>query len=412
MTQEIIPKVIPKVFFFPEVEEYPFDNVCKNIVQALYQRGWSVPGITVEFDESFIGHNRSMWVNHVKGDDFHIDFFRVQSRDHESKLTNMAAANRIGIPKWQLEVYEDYSGPSFYVYVGENWDVEKNRFFRGLKVNSKLYGEPRTYLKYSGTDSKYSNTLKHDHDIGREYELNPDDKSIYLIKEVYDGITGWLVDNVLNMILKYPTTPPVEVAPHILTPFKDVEKLGGDAKLTILTTDREKYEKIRDNMNDEMALPPYERYAFTQCTRLLNLGIPAGDTIKEIAHDGFVWSEPGCISTTDDLKKSLLYRRLDIDGGFMQMNNKIYSIIISPKYSNEIYVIDASSREEFKRNYFETNPEQSRMRDTVYDMFLKVEAQTLVPLSEYDGSFKEPMIIFRRNVELDEAIATYIIQTK
>ncbi len=400
--KSLSPKIIPKTFFFPTVEEYPFDTVCKNIVQALHQRGWNVPGITVEFDEYFKGHAIAKRVSEIKGADFYINFSRVQSR--EGNITNMAAASTIGIPKWLLSVYGDHSGPSFYVYVGNNWEAEKSQFFTGLKVNSKLCGEPRTYLAYTGSPYKNANMVKHTNDIGREYDLQPGDMESYPTKTVYNTIAEWLSENVLNVINTYPVTTPVEVESHTLNPFTDEEKSKLPFEvLTVLTSKWETYEKIRDNFQNEMELPPEKRYAFVQNTRLLNLGVEKDDTITDIMYDGFIWSEPVLIVDFEGVKGSLLYRRSDIDGG-MSIGDTLYSVAVVPKYSNEVYVIDASAREEFKRKYFESHPELKSMEDKAYDDFLKIEARTLVTLTAYDGSYKEPMVIFRRNVELDEIV--------
>ena len=411
-SQTVVPKIIPKTFFFPEIEEYPFDVVCKNIVQALYQRGWDVPGITVEFDESVKGHSRSVKVGRIKGNDFHIDFHRSQKHDHGTGLYNSAAAGNIGIPKWDLSVYEDHSGPCFYVYVGNNWDAEKDHFFNGLKVNSKLCREPRTYLKYSGNSYKNSKILKHDNDLDREYECGPEDKKVYDADEVNNIIAKWLINNVLIKIYNYPVTNTIDVAPYVLNPLTDIEKdkLKSET-LTVLTSDWSKYEKIRNNPTDETILLAQDMYAFVQNTRLLNLGISIGDSgINKIAHDGFVWSELGSINNVNDLENSILYRRSNIDGG--SFGRILYSVTIFPKYSNEIYVIDASAREEFKSNYFQINIDRKMMDDIAFNTLGKVEALTLVPLLEYDGSFKEPLILFRRSIELEEVISIQEIPIK
>ena len=136
-------------FLYPKSRQFPFDEVCEQIVRALEERNWRVPGIKVEFDTYGRGTRQYRLVRYIKGDDFRLWFCRVQA--NMGDWNDTAAINEIVIPGKDLRVYEDESGPTLYVYVGRNWRRDREAFINHSKVNSKLMGEPRTYLKYSGS---------------------------------------------------------------------------------------------------------------------------------------------------------------------------------------------------------------------------------------------------------------------
>ena len=66
-------------FLYPQSRQFPFDEVCEQIVRALEERNWSVPGITVDFDVYGTGDEKYRLVRHIKGDDFKLWFCRPQA---------------------------------------------------------------------------------------------------------------------------------------------------------------------------------------------------------------------------------------------------------------------------------------------------------------------------------------------
>jgi hypothetical protein len=199
-------------FFYPKSRQYPIDEVCEKIVRALEKRKWKVPAIQVEFDDS----ERELKYRHVskiKGEDFQLCFGRVQGRIDRSK-NDIAAIAQIVIPRKELHVHEDESGPTFYTYVGDNWEKDKDTFMKRPRVLSKLYGEPKTYLKYTGRcgpldENGYSGRsyqhqrnpyLVNDDDLGREYKACGDESKYFHTDQVFQEINEWLNVNVLERI--------------------------------------------------------------------------------------------------------------------------------------------------------------------------------------------------------------------
>ncbi len=50
---------------------------------------------------------------------------RIQGRVSK-KMNDIAALQSVCIPKQILEVFEDESGPRYYLYVGDDWKKDKN----------------------------------------------------------------------------------------------------------------------------------------------------------------------------------------------------------------------------------------------------------------------------------------------
>lgn len=201
-------------FLYPHSRQFPFDEVCEHIVRELEARNWTVPGITVEFNS----YGSYRMVSYLKGDGFELWFCRIQGH-LGGTWNNTAAVTEMIIPGKELHVYDDESGPTFYVYVGDDWERDKRTFFNSIKVNSRLHGEPRTYLKYSGEcrclSAGWPNRshthrgrrlplLVPDNDLGREYDPEGDEPTSYRTDEVFAEFTVWLEDNLLRKIMAQP----------------------------------------------------------------------------------------------------------------------------------------------------------------------------------------------------------------
>lgn len=136
-------------FLYPYARQFPFDEVAENIVRAIEKRNWKVPGIAIEFDTYGSGEAKYQLVRSIDGDDFQLYFCRVQEYFNNG-WNDTAALHSVYIPNQGIYVYEDGSGPTYYLYVGKNWGADKKWFMNSAKVNSKLNKEPRRYLRSKG----------------------------------------------------------------------------------------------------------------------------------------------------------------------------------------------------------------------------------------------------------------------
>lgn len=196
-------------FPYPTSRQFPFDEVCELIVRKAEARNWNIPGIHFKFDSySGVRHVSKIW-----GSDFQIHFCRVQGRLNEH-FNDMAGVHSVSIPKMEISVYEDESGPRLHVYIGENWEEDKKWFIGGIKIHSKKDKKPRLYLLYRGGCKKpkspgmqfvYLNTrppyLVNDDDSGREYSAEGEECLYYETSKIFKQFTTWLEDNVLKLVL-------------------------------------------------------------------------------------------------------------------------------------------------------------------------------------------------------------------
>lgn len=191
-------------FLIPYIDVFLIDNVCSSIVGALRDRKWQVPGIEVDFYE-YGEKQRFRRVNHIIGTDFKIGFGRIQGKLPVAGLNDTAAVDMVVMPKGELHVYEDGSGPTFYLYVGGNWERDRKQFINNsMKFHSKLDGNPRTYLLYRGSFFGLSQILRHDNDLGREYDPEGSEPKSCNTDVVMAEFRQYLQDVVLKMILSHP----------------------------------------------------------------------------------------------------------------------------------------------------------------------------------------------------------------
>lgn len=191
---------------------FPFDGTVANIVQTLHGRDFSKLGIRTEYSHGDL--------NTIEGENFRIGFCREQVSGG-----GLTGASELVIPQQQLNVYGDNSGPTYYRYAGDNWNRDKHAFTHNIKVNSKLYGKPRTYLLYKGAwrpqgrDNLFGGALilqqpfehgmapylVHDNNLGREYELEKRDSPYYETQKVMQEFNNWLRTNVLKPLTDLPS---------------------------------------------------------------------------------------------------------------------------------------------------------------------------------------------------------------
>ncbi|MEC7838803.1 MAG: hypothetical protein VX777_02040 [Chlamydiota bacterium] len=131
-------------FLYPKSRQFPVDEVCEKIVRALEKRNWKVPGVQVKFNDSGTGELKYRYVSIIKGADFRLWFCRIQGRISYWK-NDVAAITEISIPKRELHVYDDESGPTYFTYVGDNWEEDKEKFMNASKYCNTVNGEKKSF---------------------------------------------------------------------------------------------------------------------------------------------------------------------------------------------------------------------------------------------------------------------------
>lgn len=382
-------------FLYPISRQFPFDEVAEKIVRALEKRNWSVPNVKVRFDTYGSGEAKYKLVREITGEDFKLYFCRVQRTLPGNIWNDTAALDTIYIPKQGIEVFDDESGPTYYLYVGKNWDEDKAWFMNSIKVHSKLNGNPRRYLRYSGYGrSRRACYLVPDNDLGREYSPVGDEPQNFDLEEKFKEFTSWLEEHVLKYILSFPEEVAKEEPQTKLIPYT------GPWSTVYSFCNNEEAERIIQGKKDPKELPAHERHAFFgRGRRLVPLGTRSKTRFPRIATNGFIWC---------DVKSEISKAVGNEMKSFCRHDDNIISIKL--KYANDVYVADQAVYEATREQTFKDIEPRDCMTDAEYDNVLAARGATIIPITQYNGNYKEPIVLIARELDFDEVDAICYVE--
>lgn len=381
-------------FLYPTKLQFPFDAVCGQIVRALEARAWKVPGLVVELREYGTGQQLLRHVSSIKSDqsaidlghhDVRIEFGRPQGLLPEGRFNDCAAVNEIQLARRSLRVYDDESGPTYNVYVGDAWERDRSTWW--TRPNARLDKEPRLCVRYSGWRpyAGRASRLAWDKD-GREYGPEGDEPQTLDTHVVMEEFRSYLQDVVLPAIEAYPVSgvPVVYEEPTVIPmpagagPFFAYAD-GGDVRRI----------ELGKKCIEELRLA--DRYAMTSGWRLARLGIKKGPDLPEVAYDGFLWCAP---MGTEGWRIPDEYYRTSAD----------HLVKVMPKNARGVYVADHAAYEKRREAICAVAKKEKRDRltDAEVDDFLRARACTIVPITEYKGGFGEPVYLINRELDFDE----------
>lgn len=390
-------------FLYPTSRQFPFDEVCGKIVRELEIRNWQVPGITVKFHEYGSGEQKFRVVSDIKSRDFKLWFCRVQRLMEGGRFNDTAAINTIVIPKKEIHVYEDECGPTFYLYVGDDYERDREKFFNGLKINSRLNKEPRLYLKYKGSadrDGKYTYSnrrspyLVHDGDLNREYDPEGKEPRLFHTSKVMDEFRQYLEEVVLKMIVSHPIpTEKVDMfAPAAATPMPEA------FNAIFCFGEWRDAERIKQGKIDPSKLQAAERYGLNGSGyRLMSLGTSNDGTVPEIAYDGFLWCGIGEVTAETPIDS------LDVPGHYRWSDRENFVIRLKPNRADGIYIADHAEYEKRRKELADTlSKDRDRFTGAEVADFTRARARTITPISQYKGGFGQPVVLINRELSFDE----------
>lgn len=382
--------VKPK-FLYPHSRQYPFDEVAERIVRALEKRNWKVPGISVEFDTYGSGEAKFKKVSEIHGKNFKLYFCRFQGR-LKGRWNDTAALHEVYIPKQIIGVYSDESGPSYYLYVGENWDEDKEWFMNSIKVHAKIKQEPRKYLRYKGNHYTKATELVSDNDLDREYSPMGDEPRRFNLDEKFKEFTSWLEEYVLNYILSF-------TEEEVIEDIKELVPYKGPWDTVFSLCDVWDAKRIFQGMENPNELPLEKRHAsFGNGKRLVPLDIPCKKRFPEVAREGFIWCDIN-YEITQNSKKDDISIYVSMEMSSLCTN---YIVAVSLKYANDVYVVDNAAYEEKRQQIFEAITPRYSLTERELGDVLAARAATIVPVTEYKGDYKKPMILINRELDFDE----------
>jgi hypothetical protein len=365
----------------PISRQYPFDEVGAQIVQALEERNWEIPGMTVEFDVYGSGEAFYRYLKKVSGTDFRLEFGRPQR--NMGRYHDVAAIDRIAYPKRDLSVYEEEAGPTFAEYIGDNWEADRERFLKyGHKFDNDKNGK---YVAFEATPryraSRSPNLVEKGSGL-RRHKTN----------DVYNDATAWLIENVLRVIEAQPLVQPdysrFDVAdiplPSNLPPIYTFAKYEGAFR-------------IRQGQTDRTELNECDRYALAPSARWVTLGsYDKENPITDAAYDGHVWCGFGEVTPDSTINE------MNIPGHTPWDEEFIYRVTLNR--ANDVYVGDQGAFEQRGNELFESAKATGRERltDAELNEMYVARGRMFVPITEYDGSFKQPVVLVGRELGFDE----------
>ncbi len=395
--------VQPK-FLYPYVLQFPFDSVAVQIVKEIEKRNWKVPGLELDFDTYGSGEEKFQYLRTIRGKDFKLFFCRYQG--HLNHIYNdVAGLREVVIPRQEIHVFDDESGPRYYLYVGDDWDADKDWFISSIKVNSKLNKKPRKYLVYEG-QSEYcvadnilarSKKLIATDDLDREYLPKGDEPITIDLDHKFAEFKLWLEENVLDYILSFPEAETVDppVPPEKLIPYE------GQWNTIYSICSTEMAMKIEKGKMNPLLLSPMDRAVFFGGSRLVPLSTSKPKEISDKAFDGFIWCDVNRKNRVTSKSKFVSEVFLAMKFGIFSFSD-IWLVAIKPKYANHIYVVDNAKYENTRQQIFKAIAPRKRLSDNEYNKAVLSRAKTMVPINEYKGGYKEPIVLIGRELDFDE----------
>lgn len=401
------PPAAEPAFLYPSSRQFPFDEACEQTVRALAARDWNVPGITVGFDVYGSGETKYRLARTIAGDDFRLQFGRIQGRT--GRWNDTAAVARLTIPGKELSVYADESGPVLHVYAGDDWDRDKDRFINGLKVHSKLNREARWYLRYTGScdcrgarhthPGRRAPVLVNDSDLGREYDRRPGEPAVYPTLQVFGEFTRWLTATLLPRILQTPTARPggSDRRDFFTAPAQPwTPELGSRIGPVFCFGESSDFERIRQGRRDPGRLDPAERYALAGTGyRLLPLSTPNDGTVPETAYDGYLWCGTGTVTALTPVQALRI-------PGHIRTSSERFAFQITPRSADGIWIADNAPYETRRTELFTQIKPRQRLTDPELADAERARARTLIPVTAYTGGYTDPVILINRELAFNE----------
>lgn len=327
----------------------------------------------------------------VEGKTFKIQNSRASGVKYMDRYNDISRPHDVEVKplETKVELYEDTSG----IFVTR----QGKRF-----TNSRVYtAEGRGYTTDYQRDDLYRTYDGPNPDAPSYRKANRgwrEDKTVLSFKEIEDEMVVWLAENVLNPLREAPKPEHQATELPEEEPFPE-GKVG--PLYTFVNEDMlRKIALIKDNPSKAY---PDERKAVRPSKRLLSLGMPRGGA-PEIVYDGYIWCGVGVIDEQTDLTR---VRTIGLEDRRDDPPFHTEGVaVIKPKTATDIYVIDWQEWDDFRERTF--TPIHNRLTNQEYVEMHQVVARTIVPITEYDGNYRKPIVLIGRNVELDEVEAVYL----
>ena len=155
--------------------------------------------------------------------------------------------------------------------------------------------------------------------------------------------------------------------------------------------------RIRKGQQDREAIRPDERYALQQERRWVTLGVSNKEnTFPEVAYDGFVWCGIGSVNAESTIDE------MEIPGHIPWDEEVICRVKLSR--ANDVYVGDHAAFVKRREELWAAleGSDRTSLTDAEVNQMEAARGATLVPITEYDGSYELPVVLIGRELGFDE----------
>jgi hypothetical protein len=308
------------------------------------------------------------YVTSIDGPNWRVWNCRPSGVQYLNRYNDISLPSEVSIDdgKTKLNLYDEdgiYIHQDGKRYTNVRW---KTRFGRGYDSDAQRDDLHRTY----NGGSPGSEHLSPGEAPNKDWDK---DKKTYSWETVQDEAIVWLAQNVLFPLRAADVPESQATERPEKQPFPH-EKIG-PLFTYVETRDLERIQRIQQ---DPSRAYPDEQHGIGVGYRLVSLG-DGEPGLPSAAYDGYVYARQGQLTEATDLTQiNRIGRDMRRTGsmlggahGFAQLR---------PKHGDDVFVVDW------------VHARQSSV----------ALARTMTPVNEYDGSFEEPIIIFGRDIELDE----------
>jgi len=370
----------------------PLEFAGGRLIRELSRVGWNVPGLEVGFRTYGRGEIQIRQVNYIYGETrdgpFRLTFQGEQGKKGPLLITTGLSSAAIP-PGREIEFNNYSSNVTVRLYTGEDWMTDGSQWVNSIKSSAKAYGNPKQYLRYSGSYSRP--TLRNDTDRGREYEPEGDEPTTVNAHDICDQAIAF-VKAMIATLEKMPSAPGYDdITPEgdaNLRRLAHVEPIPAPSDFPTLFTWMDTNDAYR--VARRLADHPYGEYGLSGNDAQL---CPIFSSRSDIPRDA---------------RRMFSYATVDpsVRNGhpLHGPGDNALPAVVQLKWLNDVFVVDRAKFDQATKETFARilANGRDRMTDRELDDCVAEFARTMVAAADYKGGFEEPVYLIGRQTGLDE----------
>jgi hypothetical protein len=355
------------------------DKVAEDLAKVVERKGWCVPGVRVEMGIKDCSSRFFGTITAISGGDpgrrWSVQYHRAEHAD--SAWNVCSAAGIIDTPRQEIWLYPDGASRCFK-YAGCDWASDEKKFCNSAKLYAKEQGEKKTYLEYN---AKAGSDVMAFSDDDREYSPEENEPRALSKREVFESAETFLRDVIAGIEKRVPDSA--------LDREELIDELFAVKAIPVPENTPDLHVVAFHEKSDTGALVCV-REAFSL------LPVAAKDPDRPISKEAYKTFSYGYPA------EPLFTKTPEFGEDPLNPKNKIIRVRLTK--ANDICVVN----EEAYAAALDGFPEEQKT-SAVNGQMCRAEAQatlarTIIPLSDYDGSFRRPLYLIARPLDASEAV--------